>query len=177
MPSSQNDPLLHQTMEVQLDQMASLTSGKRIFSELDAMISKNQAINSVILGPETTTAFFAQVFPNIVESNDVGKITPADWSLWNPGNNEVTLEKDPRDPNHMMDKQQGKDLYVGGPAALFSAALQSRSGQDPHRVLYCHDGARGTSNWKGSASYNQPRLPVPPDHREIEGPTSCHNEV
>ena len=74
-------------MEVQPDQMASLTSGKRIFSELDAMISKNQAINSVILGPEITTAFFAKVFPNIVESNSVGKITATDWSLWNPGNN------------------------------------------------------------------------------------------
>ena len=74
-------------MEVQLDQMASLTSGKRIFSELDAMISKNQAINSVILGPETTISFFAKVFPNIVESNGVGKITATDWSLWNPGNN------------------------------------------------------------------------------------------
>ena len=66
--------------------------------------------------------------------------------------NEVTLEEDDEEPRSDLD-DHGKDVYVGGPAALFSAALQARSGQDAGRVVYCHDGARATSNWKGSASY------------------------
>ena len=94
-------------MEVQPEQMASLTSGKRIFSQLDKMISKNQAINSVILGPEATTDLFTTVFPDIVESNSVGKITADTWSHWKPGNNEVTLEEDPRDLNQILDNRQG----------------------------------------------------------------------
>ena len=158
---NENDPLLHPSMEIQPDKMASLSSGKRIFSQLDNMISKNQAINSVLLGPETTTDLFSMVFPDIVESNSVGKITPDTWSNWKPGNNEVTLEEDPRNLNNILDNHKGKDLYIGGPAALFSAALQSRSGQDAQRVLYCHDGARGTSNWKGSASYFHVRDCIP----------------
>ena len=97
----------------------------------------------------------------MVESNSVGKITSDTWSHWKPGNNEVTLEEDSRDLDNILDSHKGKDLYIGGPAALCSAALQSRSGQDPQRVLYCHDGARGTSNWKGSASYFHVRDCIP----------------
>ena len=62
-------------MEIQPDKMARLTSGTRIFSQLDNMVSKKQAISSVLLGPETTTGLFSAVFPDIVESNSVGKIT------------------------------------------------------------------------------------------------------
>ena len=121
-----NDPLLHPSMEIQPDKMARLTSGTKIFSQLDNMISKKQAISSVLLGPETTTDLFSTVFPDIVESNSVGKITSDTWSHWKPGNNEVTLEEDARDLNNILDSHKGKDLYIGGPAALCSAALQSR---------------------------------------------------
>ena len=119
----QNDPLLHPSLEVPPEKMASLTSGKKIFSQLDNMISKNQGIDSVLLGPKTTIDLFSTVFPDIVESNSVGKITDDTWSHWKQGNNEVTLEEDPREVNQIVDNRNGKDLYIGGPASLFSAAL------------------------------------------------------
>ena len=53
-----------------------------------------------------------------------------------------------------------KDVYVGGPAAVCAAALQAKFG-DGSDVLYFHDGQRGLSNWKGSASYFHVRDAVP----------------
>ena len=53
-----------------------------------------------------------------------------------------------------------KDVYVGGPAAVCAAALQAQFGRGSD-VLYCHDGQRGLSNWKGSASYFHVRDAVP----------------
>ena len=139
-------------MKVSPGQMTAFTSGKEIFLQLDKMMSKNETINSVLLGPQTTRDLFTSVFPDLVESNNIGKITPELWSHWKAGNNEVTLEEEDEKPRSDLD-DHGKDVYVGGPAALFSAALQARSGQDAGRVVYCHDGARATSNKKDSASY------------------------
>ena len=53
-----------------------------------------------------------------------------------------------------------KDIYVGGPAAVCAAAMQAKFG-DGANVLYFHDGQRGLSNWKGSASYFHVRDAVP----------------
>ena len=53
-----------------------------------------------------------------------------------------------------------KDVYVGGPAAVCAAALQAQFGRGSD-VLYFHDGQRGLSNWKGSASYFHVRDAVP----------------
>lgn len=155
------DPLLYPSLELEPSEMAELTSGHDILSHLDSMITEKKAIEDVLLAPKPVGDFFERVFPEVAESNSVGKLTPESWSHWKTGTNEVTLEEDPRPLDQMLNSHQGRDLYIGGPAALFSAALQSRSGQDPHKVLFCHDSKRGTSNWKGSASYFHIRDCIP----------------
>ena len=131
-------------MKVSPGQMTAFTSGKAIFLQLDKMMSKNETINSVLLGPQTTRDLFTSVFPDLVESNNIGKITSELWSHWKAGNNDVTLEEDDEEPRSDLD-DHGKDVYVGGPAALFSAALQARSGQDAGRVFYTRKVQQGVS--------------------------------
>ena len=103
------DPLTKPSMKVSLGQMTAFTSGKEIFLQLDKMMSKNQTIDSVLLGPQTTRDLFTSVFPDLVESNYIGKITPELWSHWKAGNNEVTLEEDGEEPRSDLD-DYGKDV-------------------------------------------------------------------
>ena len=89
--------------------MTAFTSGKAIFLQLDKMMSKNQTINSVLLGPQTTRDLFTSVFPDLVESNNIGMTPPEIWSHWKAGNNEVTLEEDGEEPRSDLD-DYGKDV-------------------------------------------------------------------
>ena len=65
--------------------------------------------------------FFNTVFPELVEWNDVGKLTESSFASWKPGKNELLVELD---PSPIKDAASAKDIYIGGPAALFSASLQ-----------------------------------------------------
>ena len=129
------------------------------------------------IGPDDTMKFFEQLFPELVESNCIGQLTKDSFRSWASGGNEVLVELDNKPSSNL---QGAKDIYVGGPAALFSATiqvlvtttttrktvfmtifLQAKSGEDVSDIVYCHDGNRGASNWKGSASYFHVRDAIP----------------
>ena len=77
------------------------------------------------LGPDESLNFFEEIFPELVESNSVGKLSKSSFNLWESGNNEVTVELDNQPTHNLLG---ARDVYVGGPAALFSAAIQVGSG-------------------------------------------------
>merc|ERR1719204_3049317 len=109
---------------------------------------------------------FEEVFPEIYQSNDVGKIGKETFKMWNESSNNIRVELDVEATaaavnGSVMEEGRKFDVYIGGPAALTGAALQARSGHNPQNVLYGHDGRRGASNWKGSASYFHIRDAVP----------------
>ena len=68
-----------------------------------------------------------------------------------------------------------QDVYIGGPTALFGAYMEAKTKQqrlkgttaetndltDTPQISYYHNGSRGLSNWKGSASYFHVRGCVP----------------
>ena len=56
-----------------------------------------------------------------MESNCIGRLNDKWFTGWESGQNEVVVELD-QDPTHNL--LGAKDIYVGGPAALFSAAVQ-----------------------------------------------------
>ena len=47
------------------------------------------------LGPKNSMDFFNTVFPELVEWNDVGKLTERSFASWKPGKNELLVELDP----------------------------------------------------------------------------------
>ena len=65
--------------------------------------------------------FFVDIFPEVAESNSVGQLGKNSFHTWSEGQNEVVVELDPAPPRSL---EGAKDVYVGGPAALFSAAIQ-----------------------------------------------------
>ena len=78
-------------------------------------------INSVLIGPEDTLKFFDKIFPELVESNSVGRLTKNSFNTWKSGQNEVVVEVDEEPLKNLIG---AKDIYVGGPASLFSATIQ-----------------------------------------------------
>ena len=79
--------------------------------------------NLIILfkGPDEVMKFFTDLFPEVSESNSVGQLSRDSFKNWREGQNEVVVELDPAPPRSL---EGAKDVYVGGPAALFSAAIQ-----------------------------------------------------
>ena len=73
------------------------------------------------LGPDGTMKFFEQLFPELVESNSIGQLNKDSFQSWQSGGNDVLVELDTK-PSYNL--QGAKDVYVGGPAALFSATIQ-----------------------------------------------------
>ena len=65
--------------------------------------------------------FFESIFPEVMDSNSVAQLNKNSFKSWSPGQNEVLVELDPSPPRNL---EGAKDVYVGGPAALFSAAIQ-----------------------------------------------------
>ena len=61
------------------------------------------------------------MFPEIAQSNSVGQLNKKSFQIWEAGQNEVVVEMDPAPPQNLIG---AKDVYVGGPAALFAAAIQ-----------------------------------------------------
>jgi len=160
------DPLHFGSKELLQTENVAFTSGKTIFSQLENLVKKNEPIIDVIKGSDDAMKHFEEVFPEIYQSNDVGKIGKETFKLWNESSNNIRVELDVEATaaavnGNVMEEGRKFDVYIGGPAALTGAALQARSGHNPQNVLYGHDGRRGASNWKGSASYFHIRDAVP----------------
>ena len=93
---------------------------------------------------------------------DIGNLSDVDWKTWESPNN-IEILKDSVDLklSEGYSFENPKDVYVGGPATSVGAALQAQSNSNSENVLYAHDGCRGTSNWKGSASYHHMHDSIP----------------
>jgi len=156
--SQKEDHLFYGSLSMTKDEIPDLESGKKILSELDHLMEKDEPLSSPLIGPDGTMKFFEQLFPELVESNCIGQLTKDSFRSWASGGNEVLVELDNKPSSNL---QGAKDIYVGGPAALFSATIQAKSGEDVSDIVYCHDGNRGASNWKGSASYFHVRDAIP----------------
>ena len=62
-------------------------------------------------------------FPEIVETNEIGKLTEDSFALWEPGKNNITIGFD-----HGPEVHSTLDVYIGGPATAVAAALHAKSG-------------------------------------------------
>ena len=58
------------------------------------------------------------------------------------GENDIVIKMD--EEKSYDDAEESHDVYIGGPSSAVGAALQVSSGQSVHKVLYGHDGKRGT---------------------------------
>lgn len=150
------DPLLYPSLKIDHNIIPNFKSGSDVLKKLDKMIDDNKLIDSVMAGPKPIIGYFDKVFPEV--ANNIGHLKHTSWSHWDKGQNDVTMSLDPEP--HLADINP-KDVYVGGPASLVSAAIQACSGEQANKVLYAHDGMRDLSNWKGSASYFHVRDCIP----------------
>ena len=152
------DPLSHGTYNL-TGNMPKLTSGYSITTELERRLKNGTFLDDVLNAPDDVMELFREIFPEVVDSNKIGDLSQDSFKLWKPTNNDIVIEADPT-PD--ADFGTGKDVYIGGPAALFAAAIQSNDPSSASNVLYGHNGTKGASNWKGSASYHHIRdiLPV-----------------
>ena len=134
-------------ISISREEVPAFTNGRDILAELETRIRNKRMIDDVISGPDDVTNFFGRVFPDVQRQHNVGLNKTSDYKIWKEGENEITIEED-LEPQSASEKKW--DVYVGGPAAIFGAVIQARSGAGSD-VLYAHDGIRGISNWKGSA--------------------------
>ena len=153
------DPLLLEKMVLKKEDAPKLTSGKKVFGELEDLMNKGNPIDGILSAPNEILEHFNNIFPEIVESNEVGTYKDGlTCKIWNGNKKDITIELD---PSPETNEEGGKDVYIGGPAALYAAAIQSQSAKDSCNVLYGHEGLVGLSNWKGSASYFHIRDAIP----------------
>ena len=153
------DPLFLGSVVLSKGDAPRLTSGHSMLSDLEDRGWAGRPVDTVLAAPPDILEHFGNIFPEIVESNHVGKFQGDDvWKTWKDNNNEITVELD---PSPQVRCEEGRDVYIGGPAALFAATIQSRSDEDSSNVLYGHEGRVGLSNWKGSASYYHIRDAIP----------------
>ena len=152
------DPLYYGTYNL-TGKMPKLTSGSSIIRELERRLKNTSFLDDILNAPDDVMELFREVFPEVVDSNKVGCLSQDSFKLWKIKNNHLVIEADPT-PD--ADFGPGKDVYIGGPAALFAAVIQSKDPSSASNVLYGHNGIIGASNWKGSASYHHIRdiLPV-----------------
>ncbi|KAL5258941.1 hypothetical protein ACHWQZ_G009420 [Mnemiopsis leidyi] len=143
-PDSRSFPRICLTVE----EFPCFTKGRELISELENRTKNKKMLDEVIYGPDDVIKFFGMVFPEVKRQQNVGQNSTSDYKMWEEGENVITIEED-----REMDSGDEKkwDLYVGGPAAIFGAVIQAQSAESGN-VMYVHDGVRGISNWKGSAS-------------------------
>ena len=154
------DPRTFPRLTLDDEDLPTFTSGRNIIADLEARTRHNQMLNEVVHGPDDVIKFFGIVFPEVQRQQNVGGNKTSDYKLWETGENVITAEEDCE-----PDSDEGKkwDVYVGGPAAIFGAVIQAQS-EESGNVLYVHDGLRGISNWKGSASTYVPCTICPQYH-------------
>jgi len=152
------DPLFYGKATNGTSEKVQLNSGDTVVRELEGLVKDNQPINDVITGSPEVMDYFYKLFPEVIKSNETGHIDKDAFTLWQPSQNNITIELDP----HRKGSLPEQDVYIGGPASAVAAALQAKSGKsEAQKVLYGHDGRRAASNWKGSASYFHIRDSVP----------------
>ena len=138
-----NDPLVYATVYIDEKEVPKLQSGSKILNELGKLNEENRFLDTILHGPNNIIDFFQEQFPELVETNEIGKLKKEGFTSWIPGNNDIIIELDPKPYEEM---KNAKDIYIGGPAALFAAAIQANSDTEGNDVLYGHDGMKGLSN-------------------------------
>ena len=146
-----DDPVVFAKISINSADLPTFTGGRDIMEQLEGRTRKKRLIDDVINAPEQFVSFFGKIFPEVQKENNVGLNKSEDMNIWRSGKNEINIEEDLYPPLRDNKDNIKWDVYVGGPAALFAAVLQARS-EKPGHLLYAHDGVRGVSNWKGSAS-------------------------
>jgi len=139
--------------QVSYDTIPKFGFGEKILGELENQIRLRQNLDDPLQGNPDVVEFFQDAFPELIQWNGIGE-----YSEWEESKVDILEDQHVNDVKE-LDKLE-KDVYVGGPAALFAAALQSKFG-DGSNVIYMHDGKRSVSNWKGSASYFHIRDAIP----------------
>ena len=135
-------------MCLNVEEVPSFTKGRELITELETRTKNKGMLEDVLHGPDDVIKFFGKVFPEVQRQQNVGQNKTSDYKMWEEGENEITIEED-RELDSGNEKKW--DVYVGGPAAIFGAVIQAQSAESGN-VMYVHDGVRGISNWKGSAS-------------------------
>jgi len=153
-----NDPIFYGQLNLSPSEKAKLYSGDKVVNELNNLVFENKTIDDVILNSKDVMQHFHKIFPEVVKSNDTGNLNKDSFALWENNNNNISIELDSSTNRTIQPKY---DVYIGGPASAVAAALQAKSGESTSKILYGHDGRRGVSNWKGSASYFHIRDSVP----------------
>ena len=115
-------------------------SGEKVLSHLKSLVKDNKPIDDVILGDKEVVGHFQRLFPQIIDSNATSQVRKRDFSMWEHDQNSISITLDNKAD---MFSDVAYDVYIGGPAAAVGAALQAKSGQSPHKVLYGHDDKRG----------------------------------
>lgn len=154
-PETEDDPLYMGRMDY--DFPVPLGSGRKILGELRERVTSNKMVDDYLTAEPEVMDVFSRVFPEVVEWNDVGKMSQGSFHLWKDNVNHLIIEPDTLPP---ADAALEHDVYIGGPAVLYGAAIQSQTDESAN-VHYVHDGNRGASNWKGSASYYHVRDAIP----------------
>ena len=70
------------------------TSGKDVLDELEGLVRSEKPIIGVLNGSKEILEFFDTLFPELVESNSIGKLNSKSFEIWEPSKNEVTIELD-----------------------------------------------------------------------------------
>jgi hypothetical protein len=153
-----NDPIFYGQLNLSPSEKAKLYSGDKVVNKLNGLVYSNKPIDDVILPSEDVMQHFNQIFPEVGETNDTGKLNKDSFALWENNKNNINIELDSSTNRTIQPKY---DVYIGGPASAVAAALHAKSGESTTKILYGHDGRRGASNWKGSASYFHIRDSVP----------------
>jgi len=151
------DPLFYGQSSLPKSDYVNLQSGKTVLDQLHSLVDQNQPMNDIYVADKDVMAHFEKLFPQVVETNSTGSISKQDFQLWEKGANEITIKFD----KSVESSGVAQDVYVGGPAVAVGAATQAKSGESSDKVLYGHNGNKGVSNWKGSASYFHIRDCVP----------------
>ena len=98
----------------------------KVVAQLKELVNKNKPIEDVIINSRDVMNHFDKIFPEVGNSNDTGKLTKNEFSLWKNGNNNISVELDPCPDRTIQPKF---DVYIGGPASAVAAALHAKSGK------------------------------------------------
>ncbi|XP_066931008.1 uncharacterized protein [Clytia hemisphaerica] len=151
-----DDPLHHGILHLKSTEVTPLQQGKHVTQQLEELIKSRKNVTEIVSAPDNVISFYQEIFPEVATANDLGRSTPE--AMGQLENNTVAIEID--EGPTLLPHEEKYDIYIGGPAALCSASIQSKS-PEAKNVLYIHDGYRGASNWKGSASYIHMNEAVP----------------
>ena len=89
-PTTQQDPLFLGRVVLSKEDAPRLTSGHSMLSDLEDRARTSRPVDTVLAAPPDILEHFGNIFPEIVESNHVGKFQGDDvWKTWTNTNNEI----------------------------------------------------------------------------------------